>query len=244
MWRARAWLLSAVVGTLVVVPAAAQEGRWTLRLQAGGVRGSGESISVYNGLATEECLRFEVLGHCWVTNRYLLEEDHPLAGLALAYRVTPQWGVEATVWRGSTLLRAEREGWPCSGVDCGEPYQIARDDIGLTGADLSAVFHIPGPGQVDVYGGLLVGWVWADEAHLYGLDQGFYDQPREVRGGLEYGALAGADVVLGGGAWRAGLQVRQTWNSLEVEEIDPLHSDWADLDARLMAVQLTLGYTF
>ena len=102
------------VAALVAWPASAQEGRWTLRLQAGGMRASGESISVYNGPATEECLQFAVQGHCWVTNRYLLEEDAPLAGLALAYRVAPQWGVEATVWHGSTRLRAEREGWPCS----------------------------------------------------------------------------------------------------------------------------------
>lgn len=224
------------VATLMAWSASAQDGRWTLRLQAGGLRASGESVSMASGLATEECMPFEQ-GRCWVANRYLLEDDHPLAGVALAYRLAPQWGVEAAVWRGSTRLRAEREGWPCSGVDCGEHYQSARDDVGLSGVDLSAVLHIPAHGQVDVYGGVLVGWVWAEDAQVYGSD-------REVRGGVEYGALAGADVALGGGAWRAGIQVRHTKTSLEVEETDPLHSPWADLDARLTAVQLTLGYSF
>lgn len=237
MWRTGSLLLAAVVGMILVVPAAAQDGRWTLRLQAGGVRGSGESMSTRaSGLAPSECTPFDK-GLCWDVHRYGLEEDRPLAGLALGFRLTPQLGLDATVWRGSMRLRSESQGWPSSGVDYSDKREESLDDVGLSGADLGVVFHLPAQRQVDVYGGVVVGWLWPDDAYLHGSD-------REVKGGFEYGALAGADVALGGGAWRVGLQVRHTWNSLEVEEIDPLHPDWADLDARLTAVQLTLAYTF
>ncbi|MGV8039542.1 MAG: hypothetical protein AB2L07_05535 [Thermoanaerobaculaceae bacterium] len=243
MRRTGSVLMPAMVGVLLAGQALAEEGRWTLRLQAGGMHAGGESISTFNGLAPAECGQVPAEGRCWVTTRYLLEGDHPFAGVALAHGLTSQWEIEAVLWRGSTRLRAERQGWPCSGVDCRDHYQIARDDVALTGADLGAVFHLPGRGRVDVYGGLLVGWVWAADAHLYGSDQGTFDRPREVRGGLEVGALAGVDVALHG-AWSAGLQVRHTWAELEVEEVDPLHGEWAEIDGRLTAVQLTLGYTF
>lgn len=249
MWEARVrgiglTALGAMLSLLPGGQAAAQEGRWTLRLQAGGMRAGGESISTFNGLAPAECGQIPQEGRCWVTTRYLLEGDHPFAGLTVAYRVAPRWGFEAVVWRGSTRLRAERQGWPCSGIDCRDHYQVARDDVPLTGADVGAVVHLPGRGGADVHGGVLVGWVWAEDAHLYGSDQGFLDLPRAVRGGLEFGALAGVDVPLGATAWRAGLEVRHAWTTLEVEEIDPLHRRWAELDTHLTSVQLTLGYAF
>ncbi|HNX48898.1 MAG TPA: hypothetical protein PLS53_11585 [Thermoanaerobaculaceae bacterium] len=243
MLRAR-WVVGvAVVGAVLGVPALAQDGRWTLRLQAGGLRTGGESLSTAAGLAPAECMPVEQ-GRCWDLNRYRLQDDRPLAGLALAYRVAPQWSFEATLWHSSLRLRAARAGWPCSGVDCAEHFQGARDDVGLSGADLGVTLHLPARNQVGVFGGVLAGWTWAEKAHLYGSGQGFPDHPREVRGGLELGALAGAEVALGGGAWRAGMQVRHTWASLRVEETDILHSRWAHLAARLTAVQLTLGYTF
>lgn len=237
MWRVRLLLWSGMVGILLVGSASAQDSRWSLRLQAGGMRGSGESVSTRASiLAPSECVPFEK-GLCWDVHRYGLEDDRPVAGLTLGYRVTPQVGLDATAWRGSMRLRSESQGWPSSGVDYSDKREESLDDVGLSGADLGVVLHLPAQRQVDVYGGVVVGWLWPDDAHLHG-------SKREVKGGFEYGALAGADVALGGGAWRAGLQVRHTWSSLEVEEIDPLHPDWADLDARLTAVQLTLGYTF
>lgn len=238
------WLVgAAVVGAIVGGPALAQDGHWTLRLQAGGLRAGGESISMAAGLAPAECMPVEQ-GRCWDVNRYRLQDDRSLVGLTLAYRVAPQWGVEATVWHSSLRLRAARAGWPCSGVDCAEHFQSGRDDVGLSGADLGVTLHLPARHQVEVFGGVLVGWTWAEAARLYGSGQGLSDHPREVRGGLELGALAGAEVALGGGAWRAGMHVRHAWAPLRVEETDILHARWAHLDARLTAVQLTLGYTF